>query len=229
MSNTPPTMLQIGNSNSNSTASMLSYALSIVHRPGIKTPPAVVADESIQDPPENKYAAHGHTLLTLARGEPDAELSRQLYVHALIYLLRALPDDLNSIETLELAGAIPDVVLQQKLLLDQEPTALAMGSSSTSPAGSTKVEEAVTQIVRAMTTCAIVSLPLLVDLARRIAKKEQEYKISKNFFARCKSTYDCVCGSTFGAHLMSVCVGVVVAAGRGIAEGLSQKSAATSL
>ncbi|KAI9642161.1 hypothetical protein NHQ30_008963 [Ciborinia camelliae] len=69
-----------------------------------------------------KFASQGYNLLTLSFEESSAvsqntpfsntSLARQLYVHALTYLLRALPSDLTPEENMTLQNAIPKEVVE---------------------------------------------------------------------------------------------------------------------
>ncbi|KAK7202886.1 hypothetical protein BZA70DRAFT_284230 [Myxozyma melibiosi] len=220
-------------------ASVLSYALSMVNRSGksASSPSSATAtpSPSVSSPISNdtlalvelpfaadskaRYAKNGHNLLSLALSEADPELSRQLYIHALTYLLRALPDDLARVEALELSLSLPDSLSDSSTTV-LPPSADCQTSNSTDES-STKVEEAIVHIVRALTSCLCLSLPIVVELLRRMADKEREYKFTEKCFAVGSSAIDRLSSSPLGVRVLNLGIGVIGAAGRGVVEGLT--------
>ncbi|KAF2227341.1 hypothetical protein BDZ85DRAFT_188612 [Elsinoe ampelina] len=101
--------------------------------PTTQQPVATTSSSPPQDSIQWKYATQGLNLLSLAAQEttttatpsqPDQSstpFARQLYIHALTYLLRALPTNLSPEETTSLSASLPSSLLPDPLLLSSLP------------------------------------------------------------------------------------------------------------
>ncbi|KAG8628747.1 hypothetical protein KVT40_002612 [Elsinoe batatas] len=101
--------------------------------PTTQQPVATASSTPPQETIQWKYATQGLNLLSLAAQEttttstssqPDQSstpFARQLYIHALTYLLRALPTNLSPEETTSLSASLPSSLLPDPLLLSSQP------------------------------------------------------------------------------------------------------------
>ncbi|KAJ8101520.1 hypothetical protein POJ06DRAFT_251724 [Lipomyces tetrasporus] len=212
--------------------------------------PEIVRYEPAAEPTdgvEKKFAKHGHHLMTLSINEmedhaiqqewatsnekaaltdPRNDISRQLYVHALTYLLRALPANLTLSEVLDIGKFLPDAVIETEYHRRSAPgidTMSATGSGEQLPKShqdNSKLEEAIIYLIRGLAVTLKVSTPYVIELLRKLAEKEREYKVSERTLAISCAVVDRLSRSAVGNALMATGVNVLGAVGKGLGEGL---------
>ncbi|KAF2262717.1 hypothetical protein CC78DRAFT_561149 [Lojkania enalia] len=151
-----------------------------------------------------RYANQGISLMTqayqesnaLARDAADASavLTRQLYIHAITYLLRGLPSDLSQEETLSLQAAIPECILE--LQNDTAAHAIITLPQNTSLAQDSKVQNP--SILHQITATIVFHtfvmiqflLPYIKVFAGHVYQWEQEHRVTRRIFNTSISTMD---------------------------------------
>ncbi|KAK9386589.1 hypothetical protein V1515DRAFT_639504 [Lipomyces mesembrius] len=193
---------------------------------------------------QKKLAKHGHHLMTLSINEmedqsiqqewsatnegsaltdPRNDISRQLYVHALTYLLRALPANLTLSEIMDIGKFVPDSVIATEYQRRSTPdvnTMSANGELPKSQQDNSKLEEAIIYLIRGLAVTMKVSTPYVIELLRKLAEKEREYKVSERTLALSCAVVDRLSRSSVGNALLVTGVNVLGAVGKGIGEGL---------
>ncbi|KAK9368543.1 hypothetical protein V1509DRAFT_623222 [Lipomyces kononenkoae] len=198
---------------------------------------------------QKKYAKHGHHLMALsinemedhsiqqewavaneksALADPQHDISRQLYVHALTYLLRALPANLSLSEIMDIGKFVPDSIIATEFQRRSTQDVNAMPpTTSTNPEqlpktqqDNSKLEEAIIYLIRGLAVTLKVSTPYVIELLRKLAEKEREYKVSERTLALSFAVVDRLSRSAVGNALLVTGVNVLGAVGKGIGEGL---------
>ncbi|KAK9432584.1 hypothetical protein V1505DRAFT_234803 [Lipomyces doorenjongii] len=194
---------------------------------------------------QKKFAKHGHHLMTLsitemedhsiqqewsatnegsALTDPRNDISRQLYVHALTYLLRALPANLTLSEIMDIGKFVPDSVIATEYQRRSTPDVNTMSANGEqlpkSQQDNSKLEEAIIYLIRGLAVTMKVSTPYVIELLRKLAEKEREYKVSERTLALSCAVVDRLSRSAVGNALLVTGVNVLGAVGKGIGEGL---------
>ncbi|KAK9373796.1 uncharacterized protein V1513DRAFT_465407 [Lipomyces chichibuensis] len=196
---------------------------------------------------QKKFAKHGHHLMTLSITEmedhsiqqewsatnersvltdPRNDISRQLYVHALTYLLRALPANLTLSEIMDIGKFVPDSVIATEFQRRSTPDVNTTSASANgeqlpkSQQDNSKLEEAIIYLIRGLAVTMKVSTPYVIELLRKLAEKEREYKVSERTLALSCAVVDRLSRSAVGNALLVTGVNVLGAVGKGIGEGL---------
>ncbi|KAK9238719.1 hypothetical protein V1525DRAFT_400343 [Lipomyces kononenkoae] len=197
---------------------------------------------------QKKYAKHGHHLMALSINEmedhsiqqewsvaneksvlsdPQHDISRQLYVHALTYLLRALPANLTLSEIMDIGKFVPDSIIatefQRRSTPDVNstmPTSMNGEPLPKSHQDNSKLEEAIIYLIRGLAVTLKVSTPYVIELLRKLAEKEREYKVSERTLALSIAVVDRLSRSAVGNAILVTGVNVLGAVGKGIGEGL---------
>ncbi|KAK9447077.1 uncharacterized protein V1518DRAFT_422142 [Limtongia smithiae] len=201
--------------------------------------PSPAATEGIQ----TRFANHGHHLMNLAIVELENEassdhaqtqaassrtasaLSRQLYIHAITYLLRALPADMTPLEVMEIGKFVPEQVLKIEFRRRQFADMPYLPVDGTAPlprdnVDTSKLEEAVVQLIRMVAIALKVSTPVVIELVRRMAEKEQEYQLSRRALNLSVQLVDRMSKSPLGVRMLDLGVSLLGAVGKGLGEGL---------
>ncbi|CZR67046.1 uncharacterized protein PAC_16945 [Phialocephala subalpina] len=142
-----------------------------------------------------KFANQGLSLLSLAVDESstisrdpsfgNASFARQVYIHSLTYLLRALPTDLSVEEQLSIRGALPDGVVK--------PLHLAAYTSRNSPDGSQEpslLHRTLASTIIQLFILVQFILPYLKYLLSAAYAYDREHKISEKVVAQGIETVD---------------------------------------
>ncbi|APA09136.1 hypothetical protein sscle_04g039060 [Sclerotinia sclerotiorum 1980 UF-70] len=147
-----------------------------------------------------KFASQGYSLLTLSMKESSAisqntrfsntSLARQLYIHALTYLLRALPSDLSTEESMSLQTSIPQEVVESI----QEESSIRE-SSQTSDAGNAPpslLQRSVAATIIQLFILLQFILPYVKYLLTSAYQYDRTYKISEKVLSRGIVTVDTI-------------------------------------
>ncbi|KAK9469503.1 hypothetical protein V1512DRAFT_218613 [Lipomyces arxii] len=195
---------------------------------------------------QRKYAQHGHHIMALSVKEMDEptiqtewqssttpshadlenDISRQLYVHALTYLLRALPERLSGSEAMDLGRYIPDSVIAEEYRRRAElrgeslPSGAASDESAAGFENNTKMEETVVAMIRLLASTLRVSTPYVIEILRKMAEKEREYRLSERTIALSYAVANRMSQSPLGNAMLSTGMSLLGAIGKGLGEGL---------
>lgn len=141
------------------------------------------------------YVVSGLNLLSLAVEESstlsqdpqpnNANFARQLYVHALTYLLRALPSDLTTEEQLSVRSALPDGIVE-RLRLEVN------SRSSTSPNPRSLLHRILASTIVQLFLLFQLILPYLRYFLSAAYQYEREHKISEKVLSQSIETVDMV-------------------------------------
>jgi hypothetical protein len=125
--------------------------------------------------------AESHAL-TCAPEETSIHFARQLYIHGLTYLLRGLPVDLTSEETLSLQAATPQSLGPTGTNTSSHNGLPSMQEPITVPGASQEPSllHRITAILVLQTFVLIRSLlPYIADLVGRVYRLEREHKVAQ--------------------------------------------------
>jgi len=139
-----------------------------------------------------KFANQGLSLLSLAVEESsiisqnprfgNASFARQIYLHALTYLLRALPSDMTAEEQLSIRGALPSGMVEP-LRLDFNSGYKSMNTSTTSDQPSLLHRTLASAIVQFFILFQFI-LPYLKYLLSTAYQYDREHKISEKVLSQ---------------------------------------------
>jgi len=118
----------------------------------------------------------------------NASFARQVYVHALTYLLRALPSDMTTEEQLSIRGALPPGVVEP-LRLDINSGYKHMNASSTSDQPSLLHRTLASTIIQLFILFQFI-LPYLKYLLSAAYQYDREHKISEKVLSQGIETID---------------------------------------
>lgn len=122
--------------------------------------------------------------------------SRQLYIHALTYLLRGLPEDLTSEEQMSICSALPkSIAKSNQIIMYSSDTSESQSSSERPVAQAYNIRPSV--LHRILANCIIQSflliqlvLPYLRLIAYSAYRFERENRVSERLFSSTINTID---------------------------------------
>ena len=136
------------------------------------------------------------SILTNASDHSSRFFSRQLYVHALTYLLRGLPDDLSSEEQMSICSALPKPIIQSAQVAVR-PSGVTQQNLSYDKFMSRDCNIQPSILHRILATCIIQTfllLQLLLPYVRLLAysayRFERENRLSERMFSSTINTID---------------------------------------
>ena len=118
----------------------------------------------------------------------NASFARQVYLHAITYLLRALPSDMSTAEQLSIRGALPPGVVEP-LRLDVNPGYNARIVSPSSDQPSLLHRTLASTIIQLFILFQFI-LPYLKYLLSAAYQYDREHKISEKLFSHGIETVD---------------------------------------
>ncbi|KAK0129293.1 hypothetical protein ONS95_001226 [Cadophora gregata] len=143
-----------------------------------------------------KFANQGLSLLSLAVDESsslsqdpnfgNASFARQLYLHALTYLIRALPTDLTTEEQLSIRSSLPQGIVEP---LHLEVNGYAQPNTASDSQRSLLHRTLASTIVQFFILAQFV-LPYIKYLLRAAYQYDREHKISEKVFSQSIETVD---------------------------------------
>ncbi|KAK6591655.1 hypothetical protein H4I96_12211 [Botrytis cinerea] len=146
-----------------------------------------------------KFANQGYNLLALALEESSAisqntrfsntSLARQLYVHGLTYLLRALPSDLSTEEKISLQSAMPAEMVES--LQEESHTGENSQDSNTGEPPSV-LQKSIAAIIIQLFILFQFILPYLKHLLTSAYQYDRTHKISEKVLSRGIVTVDTI-------------------------------------
>ncbi|QSZ29186.1 hypothetical protein DSL72_003697 [Monilinia vaccinii-corymbosi] len=177
---------------------------------------------------EWKFANQGYNLLTLYFEESSAisrnsqfsntTLARQLYIHALTYLLRALPSDLTMEETMSLQTAIPRAVVDS--LQEESNTNETNQKSGISNETPSLLQRGVAATIIQLFILFQFILPYVKYLLTSAYQYDRTHKISEKVLSRGIVTVD-----TFGKSSLAI-TGAIYGMGDGkVGQALTEAAA----
>lgn len=192
-----------------------------------------------------KFAGQGMSLLSLAASEAatlsrndaygdvasNAGFARQLYIHALTYLLRGLPGDLTPEEQLSVRSALPTGVVGplRVELSGQNQVGIQQGAGLAKTGQPSLLHRALASLIIQLFLLFHFVLPYLQVVARTAYQYERSHRISEKVLASGIDTVDSMgkTGSSISLALWSMGLGEVVAwivegVAGGIQEGVGQ-------
>lgn len=141
-----------------------------------------------------KFASQGFNLLSLAAGESsiisrdpklgNASFARQLYIHGIIYLLRALPTDLTVEEQLSVRSALPRGVVPLRL---EDSTYASTSRTTTQPS---ILHRTLASIIIQLFILFQLILPHLKYILNSTYQYDRTHKISERVLSSSISTVD---------------------------------------
>ncbi|MCJ1335490.1 hypothetical protein MMC09_000761 [Bachmanniomyces sp. S44760] len=143
-------------------------------------------DKSAETTTGWKYANQGFALLESAVSEAryphpaNQAFSRQLYIHALTYLMRGLPTDLTPAETLTLQSSIPPSIIESSQASHNPQFDRKSSSTSSSPS---LIHRLLASTI--IHLCLLVSLllPYIHSLARAAYQYDKTHHVSESVLA----------------------------------------------
>ncbi|ESZ89780.1 hypothetical protein SBOR_9840 [Sclerotinia borealis F-4128] len=175
-----------------------------------------------------KFANQGYNLLALAFEESSAvsqntrfsniSLARQLFIHALTYLLRALPSDLTTEETMGLKTAIPKEVVE--LLQEESNTSETFPNSALGNRPPSLLQRSVAATIIQLFLLFQFILPYLKYVLTSAYQYDRSHRISEKVLSRGFVTVD-----TIGKSSLAV-TGAIYGIGDGkVGEALTKAAA----
>ncbi|KAF7881494.1 hypothetical protein EAF00_011863 [Botryotinia globosa] len=143
-----------------------------------------------------KFANQGYNLLALSFEESSVisqfsktSLARQLYIHALTYLLRALPSDLSTEEKMSLQSAIPTAIVES---LQEESYASENSQDSNSGEPSSLLQRSIAAIIIQLFILFQFILPYLKQILSSAYQYDRTHKISEKVLSKGIVTVDTI-------------------------------------
>ncbi|TGO32155.1 hypothetical protein BHYA_0346g00110 [Botrytis hyacinthi] len=190
-----------------------------------------------------KFANQGYNLLALSIEESsvisqntrfsNTSLARQLYVHALTYLLRALPSDLSTEEKMSLQSAIPTEIVES---LQEESYTSENSQDSNTGEPPSLLQRSIAAIIIQLFILFQFILPYLKQILSSAYQYDRTHKISEKVLSKGIVTLDtigksslAVTGAVYGMSdgkvgqaLTDAAVWVVEGVTGGVHEGISE-------
>ncbi|KAF7923729.1 uncharacterized protein EAE98_007547 [Botrytis deweyae] len=146
-----------------------------------------------------KFANQGYSLLALSFEESSAisqntrfsstSLARQLYVHALTYLLRALPSDLSTEEKMSLQSAIPTKIVDS---LQEESYTSENSQDSTTGEPPSLLQRSIAAFIIQLFILFQFVLPYLKHILSSAYQYDRTHKISEKVLSKGIVTVDTI-------------------------------------
>ncbi|TGO84314.1 hypothetical protein BPOR_0520g00020 [Botrytis porri] len=146
-----------------------------------------------------KFANQGYNLLALSFEEASANsqntrfsntpLARQLYVHALTYLLRALPSDLSTEEKISLQSAVPAEVVES---IQEESYTSEDSQDSNSSEPPSLLQRSIASIIIQLFILFQFILPSLKNILSSAYQYDRTHKISEKILSKGIVTVDTI-------------------------------------
>ncbi|TGO13542.1 hypothetical protein BTUL_0068g00510 [Botrytis tulipae] len=146
-----------------------------------------------------KFANQGYNLLALSFEEAsvisqntqfsNTSLARQLYVHALTYLLRALPSDLSTEENMSLQSAIPTEIVES---LQEESYTSENSQDSNTGEPPSLLQRSIAAIIIQLFILFQFILPYLKQILSSAYQYDRTHKISEKVLSKGIVTVDTI-------------------------------------
>ncbi|TGO47008.1 hypothetical protein BCON_0297g00030 [Botryotinia convoluta] len=146
-----------------------------------------------------KFANQGYNLLALSFEESSAisrntrfsntSLARQLYIHALTYLLRALPSDLSTEEKMSLQSAIPTEIVES---LQEESHTSENSQDSNTGEPPSLLQRSIAAIIIQLFILFQFILPYLKHILSSAYQYDRTHKISEKVLSKGIVTVDTI-------------------------------------